>query len=121
MNSIKRVMVFYRENFNYGLVNSFTDMCIDGLRANGVEVDTYDFNSDIEKSVAILAENIGKGIKYDAAIAYDAIGQQDIVLNDGKNLFEVLGIPFFDRILDPPYLLNLKAKCRNFYVFPQFP
>ena len=116
MNSIKRVMVFYRENFCYDLVNSFTDMCIDGLRANGVEVDTYDFITDVEKSATILAEKLGKGIKYDAAIAYDAIGQQDIELSDGKNLFDVLGIPFFDRLLDPPYLLSLNAKCRNFYV-----
>ncbi len=55
---------------------------------------------------------------YDAAIAFNAGGQHNAFLNDGRNAFDAYGIPFFNYIVDHPLVHhgNMSSSCRNYYV-----
>lgn len=113
---IKRLMMFYREDICYDAVNTNIDIMAKEFRKLGVECDIFDIIRDRENAVSQLVENLQK-YKYDAAFTCDMIGQQDITIADGLNLYNSLGIPFFNLIVDPPWYHVLKSKCKNTYMF----
>ncbi len=55
---------------------------------------------------------------YDAAIAFNAGGQHNAYLNDGRNAFDAYDIPFFNYIVDHPLVHhgNMTSSCQNYYV-----
>ena len=113
---IKRLMMFYREDICYDAVNINVDIMAKEFRKLGVECDIFDIIRDRENAVSQLVESLQK-YKYDAAFTCDMIGQQDITTPDGSNLFNSLGIPFFNWIVDPPWYHILDSKCKNIYLF----
>ena len=113
---IKRLMMFYREDICYDAVNINVDIMAKEFRKLGVECDIFDIIRDRENAVSQLVESLQK-YKYDAAFTCDMIGQQNLTIADGSNLYNSLGIPFFNLIVDPPWYHVLNSKCKNIYLF----
>ena len=113
---IKRLMMFYREDICFDAVNTNVDIMAKEFRKLGVVCDIFDIIRDRENAVAQLVESLQK-YKYDAAFTCDMIGQQDITLADGSNLYNSLGIPFFNMIVDPPWYHVLNSECKSIYLF----
>ena len=113
---IKRLMMFYREDICYDAVNINVDIMAKEFRKLGVECDIFDIIRDRENAVSQLVESLQK-YKYDAAFTCDMIGQQDLTIADGSNLYDSLGIPFFNFIVDPPWDHVLNSKCKDIYLF----
>ena len=108
--------MFYREKFAYNTVNYRIDLMAAGLRSLGVSVDIFDlFGADAKSEAIRLAQSLNNE-HYDAAYTVDAVGQQDIVDENGDNIFDRYHIPFFNRVLDPPYFLDLESKGKNYYI-----
>ena len=112
---IKRLMMFYREDICYNAVNINVDIMAKEFRKLGVECDIFDIIRDRENAILQMIESLQK-YKYDAAFTCDMIGQQDITIADGSNLFNSLGIPFFNFIVDPPWYHVLNSKCKDIYL-----
>jgi len=113
---IKRLMLFYGEDICYDAVNTNVDIIAKEFRKLGVECDIFDIIRDTKNAASQMVESMRK-YKYDAAFTCDMIGQQDITTPDGSNLFNSLGIPFFNWIVDPPWYHILDSKCKNIYLF----
>ncbi len=111
-----RILMFYREKFAYNTVNYRIDLMAAGLRSLGVSVDVFDIfgvdrGAEAESFVQALNE-----VYYDAAYTVDAAGQQDIVDENGESIFDRYHIPFFNRVLDPPYFLDMESKAEDYYI-----
>ena len=87
-----------------------------GLRNIGATVDIFDIYGDAaeaecDRLVQALNEN-----HYDAAYTVDAAGQQNLRDRDDRNIFDSYHIPFFNRVLDPPYYVDLDSEGKNYYI-----
>nr|MCR4642882.1 hypothetical protein [Lachnospiraceae bacterium] len=96
-----KVLLFLREEICNGLINEYIRRLSKGLNACGIETDFYDISRYLltpppESELRNWPEK-----HYDAALAFNAIGQQNYML-DGENIYDRMGIPFYNYLLDHP-------------------
>lgn len=96
----KKVLMFHRDAVCYNSVNFFSERIADGLHKHHIAVKWLDITTDSQQLSFNLTELIQEN-KFNAAIAVNAVGQELYRLN-GNNLYDELGIPFFNLLLDHP-------------------
>lgn len=111
------VLLFLREAVCYNFVNEYIYIIANALESLGVKTVLFDsapylFTPPPEN---VLKELMSSGA--DAALAINAVGQQDYSL-DGENIYEKMEIPFFNYIVDHPvdHQVGLKSSVKNYYV-----
>ncbi len=111
-----RVLIFRRDSFCYDSLNVFSERLAKALDHMGVETDFFDAGA--EGAIRFSSDNIFEKTKYDAAVAFNAGGQHNSFLDDGSNVFDHYGIPFFNYIVDHPLVHhgNMRSECENYYV-----
>ncbi len=111
-----RFLIFRRGEFCYNSLNIFSEWLGSALEKLGCPVVFF----DIEKEGAIDTEKLSiiKEGGFRAAIAFNAGGQHNTCLPDGKNVFDSYGIPFYNYIVDHPIAHhgNMTSTCKNYYV-----
>ena len=111
-----RILMFYRDNITYDIVNYFVDLMAEGLRNIGVQVDLFDvIGENSSRDRARLAQALNEN-HYDAAYTVDAVGQQSITDENNECIFDKYDIPFFNRLIDPPYFLDIRSRAKNYYI-----
>ena len=110
-----RILLFKQQNTCYDSVNAMIDSMNAEFISRGIACDVIDVSQDRE--VVLAHMNIIEPNKYDAAIAINAVGQQNVTMG-GDNLFDICNIPFFNILLDHPmeHYDNLKTTCRNYHI-----
>ncbi len=111
-----RIMMFYRDNITYDIVNYFIDLMARGLIRLGVDVDIFDILGDNRNEESVRLACALRDYHYDAAYTVDAVGQQSITDENGKCIYDTYGIPFFNRLIDPPYFLDISSKAKDYYI-----
>ena len=107
-----RILILKRGEISYNSLNVFADHLGDALKKQGVDIDYYSIAEEFDVLIELVQKN-----KYDAAIAFNSLGQHDYKAGNG-NLWDYLGTPFFNYIVDHPQMHNrfLNTECRNYYV-----
>ena len=115
MRTIKKILLFRQENICNDLLNTLTDYVAEQLRCRKIE---YDF-IDISKEQGEVLKDMERTIsgEFDAALAFNAMGQQDVMIN-GENIYDHYGIPFYNYIVDHPmdHFGALQSNCENYHV-----
>ncbi|MBO4912054.1 MAG: hypothetical protein J5504_04945 [Butyrivibrio sp.] len=112
---IGRVLLFKTADSCYESVNVMVDNLEKEYLKLGIECDEIDVSMNREQ--VLQAMGIIDSGRYDAAIAFNAVGQQDVTIA-GENIFDHFGIPFINILLDHPmdHYLNLNSSCKNYHV-----
>ncbi len=114
---IRKVLVFLREPVCYGCVDAFAIMLGKAMEKKGIEIEYIDISGFInEQPDESLLAGIGEK-RFDAAIAFNAIGQQDYRLK-GNNIWDMYGIPFYNYILDHPqdHDSDIRSGGKDYYI-----
>ncbi len=112
---LKRVLMFHGTDVCNNTLNLFSDFVAKKLISKGVDVVYIDLFQDGEKLTESYMDVIRKGV--DAAIAFNAAGQQSTVIN-GVNIYEYMEIPFFNWIVDHPceHVVDLESDVSRYHV-----
>ncbi len=106
-----KILLLRRENVCYGSLDCFLEGLREGLVSCGVSAEVLDVSSDPtvvpDNSTLLKIKDEG----YDAAIAFNAVGQQNYSF-EGANFWDKIGIPFFNYIVDHP-LSHSKAMLEH--------
>ena len=110
-----RIVLFKTGESCYDSVNSMVVNLKKELELLGIICDEIDVSrapEQVLKDMEVITSR-----KYDAAIAINAVGQQNVSLS-GKNIFDLYEIPFINILLDHPmdHYANLKSTCSNYHV-----
>ena len=105
---MKRIIVFRKGEYLYDSLRMITDYIIDHLRRAQIEVTVFDMASSDEDILSSYQRLLNE--HYDAAFSISSFGEH-VLEWDGKNIFDLRNMPFYDYILDHPlehdqYLLN---------------
>ena len=95
-----RILLFKRANICYGVVNYCSEQIALQLKKHDISCDFLDITAG-ESIIASELQRLVTTNKYDAALAINAIGQEAYQA-DGQNLYDALGIPFYNLLLDHP-------------------
>lgn len=96
-----KLLLIRRENVCYGSLDSFLEGIKGGFEECGADVDVLDVsNNPLELPDELVLQEISeKG--YNAVMTFNAVGQQNY-LTDGVNLWDQIGVPFYNYIVDHP-------------------
>ena len=112
----KRFVIFLQPGHAvYGTLPLFSHFLGEQLERRGAEVSYIESMPAEDTYAPALMEQIHLGI--DAALAFNAIGQQE-TSSEGRNVWDLLGVPFFNYILDHPFVHhdNMISEFRNHHV-----
>ena len=114
---INSVLLFKCEEINHNSLDCFSEQIANRLRKRGVEVYVVSTKGDAEEVGRKLSQVLTSA-HIDAALMLNAYGQQDIELPDGSNLWDSLGIPFYNWIVDHPleHSENLDCGCKDYHL-----
>lgn len=115
MRTIRRVLMFHGNDICNNTLNIFADSVAEALRGKGIETGYVNLGCQGDELADEYVREINKGV--DAAIAFNAYGYQETSMG-GENLFDYLGIPFFNWIVDHPceHTENLISELKNYHV-----
>ena len=110
------ILLFIRDSSNHNSLNYFTEEIAQQLKKHGDNIyylSLTDSDKIAEDLVKILTSH-----NIEAAIMFNAFGQQDYLCNGDKNLWDVFDIQFFNYIVDHPieHDIDLDSKCKNYHV-----
>lgn len=96
-----KVLLIRRENVCNGSLDSFLDGIRDGFEASGAKTGILDVSNDpthipSEEKIRELSDS-----NYDAVLTFNSVGQQNYMI-DNVNLWDAMGIPFINYIVDHP-------------------
>ncbi|MCR4895645.1 MAG: hypothetical protein K5891_02600 [Lachnospiraceae bacterium] len=113
---MSRILIFRRGNFCYNSLNVFSQCLASSLEKLGYSVVFFDVHK--EGTIDLEEVSVVREYDFDAAIAFNAGGQHNTCLPDGRNLFDAYEIPFFNYIVDHPLAHhgNMTSTCSNYYV-----
>jgi len=118
MKNIKNVLLFSRANINHNSLNVWINNIEKQL--NKYDIKTHIISmADSETKISSNLQNILSNHKIDAAIAVNAIGQQNWkVANSNKSVWDLLHIPFVNWIVDHPleHVSDLISTTANYNV-----
>lgn len=112
-----KILFIKRENVCYSSLGSFLDELKRGIESTGATANILDVSRNPlalpEREELLKIMNGG----YDAALTFNAVGQQNYVIDD-KNLWDEAGIPFVNYIVDHPLQHNkaLSEHGENYHV-----
>ncbi len=112
-----KILLIRREGVCYSSLDSFLEGIKYGLETKGVITDILDVSSNplIQPDETVLNSIAAEG--YDAALTFNAVGQQNYSLNGG-NFWDSNGIRFINYIVDHPLQHDaaLSEHCTDYVV-----
>ncbi|MDC7293605.1 glycosyltransferase [Butyrivibrio sp. DSM 10294] len=110
-----RIVLFKMGESCYDSINAMVVNLKKEFELLGIICDEIDVSQAPEQVLKYMEVITSR--KYDAAIAFNAVGQQDISLA-GKNIYDLYEIPFINILLDHPmdHYASLKSTCNNYHI-----
>lgn len=96
---LKRILMFHGTDVCRNTLNLFSDAVAKELRKKGIEVGFVELYQDDQRLLENYDREMGMG--FDAAIAFNAAGQQSTTIG-GVNVFDYMEVPFFNWLVDHP-------------------
>ncbi len=112
-----KILLIKRENVCYSSLSCFLEELKRGFESNGASADILDVSLDpLMQPDREKLSNIMQ-VGYDAVLTFNAVGQQNYMLDD-RNFWDETGIPFFNYIVDHPLQHNkaLSEHGENYHV-----